>query len=50
MYNSPNVVAGPASGTVAYTGTGSVTFALVTAVAVLATGAILTAIARKRKD
>ena len=50
MYNNPGATAAPAGGVVAYTGTGSITFALITAAVVLAIGAILTAIARKRRN
>ncbi len=49
MYNNPGSVAGPASGGLAYTGTGSVLLALVTALIILALGGLLTVIAKVRK-
>jgi len=49
MYNNPSGVAGPASGGLAYTGTGSVLLALVTALMILAIGGLLTVVAKARK-
>lgn len=50
MYNSSGVATAPAGGVVAYTGSGSTTMALATAIALLAIGFVLSAVAKYRKQ